>query len=210
MTKLEWRTDRRGLLKVGGLMFAGMTMGPKLSWAADGDTLRLRATADLQVLDPKGIIGELDDIIPRCTQVTLIKLGDMRDGNETMPWGAAKIGWTDPKTIAFTLRDDLTWNNGFGQVTTEDVKYSFERIAGTDSAWAYQFEKLDKVEVVDKLNGIIHLKEAYKPFWVISLPYYGGHIVCKAAVEKPAAAIRPPSRRSAAPSCSTSGSRTRR
>jgi peptide/nickel transport system substrate-binding protein len=27
-------------------------------------------------------------------------------------------------------------------VTTEDVKYSFERIGGSDSAWAYQFEKL--------------------------------------------------------------------
>ena len=136
------------------------------------------------MLDPKGIIGELDDIIPRCTQVTLIRLGDMREGNETSNWGAEKIDWVDPQKIAFTLRDDLTWNNGFGPVTAEDVKFSFERIAGSDSAWAYQFEKLDKVEVIDQRSGIIHLKQPFKPFWVISLPYYGGHIVCKAAVEK--------------------------
>jgi len=182
--KDAWRTDRRGLIKAGGALFAGLALGPKLAWSADGDTLRLRALADFQVLDPKGIIGELDDIIPRCTQITLIRLGDIRDGNETSNWGAEKIEWTDPKTIAFTLRDGLKWNNGFGPVTAEDVKFSFERIKGTDSAWAYQFEKLDHVEVVDARSGIIHLTEPFKPFWVIALPYYGGHIVCKAAVEK--------------------------
>ncbi len=182
--KLSWSTDRRTLLKAGGALFAGLAARPNLSWAADGTTLRLRATADFQVLDPKGAIGELDDIIPRCTQVTLIRLGDMRDGNVTSPWGAQAISWKDPQTIAFTLRDDLSWNNGFGPVTSEDVKFSFERIAGSDSAWAYQFEKLDHVEVLDQRSGLIHLKQPFKPFWYIALPYYGGHIVSKAAVEK--------------------------
>lgn len=181
---IQWNTDRRTLLKAGGALFASMASGSRLAWAVDGDTLRLRAVADLQVLDPKGIIGELDDIINRCTQVTLIRLGDMRDGNQTSNWGAETIDWKDPQTIAFTLRDGLKWNNGFGPVTSEDVKFSFERIAGSDSAWAYQFEKLDKVEVVDPRSGIIHLKAPFKPFWFISLPYYGGHIISKAAVEK--------------------------
>ena len=183
MTKI-WSTDRRGLLKAGGMAMAGLALAPRLSWSAEGDTLRLRAASDFQVLDPKGIIGELDDIIPRCTQVTLIRLGDMREGNETSNWGAEKIEWIDPQKIAFTLREGLVWNNGFGPVTAEDVKFSFERIAGSDSAWAYQFEKLEKVEVIDARSGIIHLKQPFKPFWVIALPYYGGHIVCKAAVEK--------------------------
>jgi peptide/nickel transport system substrate-binding protein len=181
---LNWSTDRRTLLKAGGALFAGLAARPHFAWAADGDTLRLRATADLQVLDPKGIIGELDDIIPRCTQVTLVRLGDMRDGNKITPYAAKTFEWKDPKTIAFTLHDDLTWTNGFGPVTAEDVKFSFERIKGSDSAWAYQFEKLDNVEVIDQRSGLIHLKEPFKPFVYISLPYYGGHIVCKAAVEK--------------------------
>ncbi|MCA0431787.1 MAG: ABC transporter substrate-binding protein [Proteobacteria bacterium] len=181
---LNWRTDRRSLLKAGGAMLAGLAPASRIAWAADGDTLRLRAVADFQVLDPKGIIGELDDIIPRCTQVTLVRLGDMRDDNPSFNWGAEKIDWVDPQKIAFTLREGLKWNNGFGPVTAEDVKYSFERIAGSDSAWAYQFEKLDHVEVTDARSGIIHLKQPFKPFWYIALPYYGGHIVCKAAVEK--------------------------
>ena len=180
----EWRTDRRGLLRIGGGLLAGMAAGPRIAWSAEGDTLRLRATADLQVLDPKSMIGELDDIIQRCTQVTLVRLGDMREGHQLSNYAAETLEWIDPQKLAFTLREGLTWNNGFGPVTAEDVKFSFERIAGTDSAWAYQFEKLDHVEVKDARSGILHLKSPFKPIMVIGLPYYGGNIVCKAAVEK--------------------------
>ena len=182
--KMNWNTDRRSLLKASGAFFAGLAAGPRFAWSAEGGTLRLRSTADLQVLDPKGIIGELDDIIPRCTQVTLVRLGDMREGHPLSNYAAEKLEWLDPQKLAFTLHDGLTWNNGFGPVTAEDVKFSFERIAGTDSAWAYQFEKLDHVEVKDARSGILHLKAPFKPITVIGLPYYGGHIVCKAAVEK--------------------------
>ena len=140
-----WRTDRRGLLKAGGAAVATLALGPKMAWAAMGDTLRIRMAGDYQVIDPFGEIGELDDIIPRCTTVTLVRVGDMRDGNLLSNYAAEKIGWASPTTIAFTLRDNLTWTNGFGPVTTADVKYSFERIAGSDSAWAYQFDQLDHV-----------------------------------------------------------------
>ncbi len=180
---MPWSTNRRTFLKTTGAAFAAAAAHPHFAWAADGDTLRIRVAADFQVLDPKGIIGELDDIIPRCTNVTLIRLGDMRDGNQTSLWGAAKLDWASPTSIAFTLREGLTWTGDFGPVTTADVKYSFERIAGSDSAWAYQFEKLREVEIIDDRNGIIHLTEAFAPFLIIALPYYGGHIVCKAAVE---------------------------
>ena len=180
---MNWRTDRRGLLQAGGAAIAGLMAAPKFAWAADGTTLRLRMDADFQVLDPKGIIGGLDDVIPRCTQISLVRMGDMRAGNQWSLWGAEKLDWLEPTKLAFTLRDGLKWTGDFGPVTSEDVKYSFERIAGSESAWAYQFEKFASVEVVDARSGIIHLTESFKPFVVITLPYYGGHIVCKAAVE---------------------------
>ena len=78
---MQWTTDRRGFLTAAGAGFAAAAALPRFAWAAEGDTLRLRVTADFQVLDPFGIIGELDDIIPRCTNVTLVRLGDMREGN---------------------------------------------------------------------------------------------------------------------------------
>lgn len=179
-----WNTDRRGFLKTAGAGLAAAATLPRFAWAAEGDTLRLRVSADFQVLDPFGIIGELDDIIPRCTNVTLVRLGDMREGNLVRPWAAEKIEWLDGMRLAFTLREGLMWTGGYGPVTAADVKFSFERIAGSDSAWAYQFEKLKEVEVLDDRNGIIHLTEAFAPFMVIALPYYGGHIVCQKAVEE--------------------------
>ena len=180
---MQWSTDRRRFLQIAGAGLASAATLPRFAWAAEGDTLRLRVTSDFQVLDPKGIIGELDDIIPRCTQVTLVRLGDMREGNHWRPWAAEKLEWVEPTRLAFTLREGLKWTGDYGPVTAADVKFSFERIAGSDSAWAYQFEKLKEVEVIDDRNGIIHLTEPFPPFMVITLPYYGGHIVCKAAVE---------------------------
>ena len=61
---IHWRTDRRELLKMGGGALAGLLAAPNMAWSAEGDTLRLRIDADLQVLDPKGIIGGLDDDHP--------------------------------------------------------------------------------------------------------------------------------------------------
>lgn len=180
---MQWNTDRRGFLRIAGAGLAAASTMPSFAWAAEGGTLRLRVGADFQVLDPYGIIGELDDIIPRCTNVTLVRLGDMREGNQLRPWAAEKIEWLDGTRLAFTLREGLKWTGDFGPVTASDVKFSFERVAGSDSAWAYQFEKLKEVEVIDDRSGIIHLTEAFAPFLIIALPYYGGHIVCQKAVE---------------------------
>ena len=180
---MTWTTDRRQFLTTAGAGFAGLMTVPHFAWAQAGTTLRLRIDADFQVIDPFGINGGLDTIIPRCTTITLNRLGDIRDGNEWVPYGAETLDWLDPLRLAFTLRDGLVWTKGFGPVTSEDVKYSFERIAQSSSAWAYQFEKFNEVEIVDARSGIIHMTEPFKPFEIIALPYYGGHIVCKAAVE---------------------------
>ncbi len=180
---MNWNTDRRQFLKLAGAGLAAAAASPHFAWAADGDTLRIRVTSDFQVLDPWGIIGELDEIIPRCTQVSLVRMGDMRAGNQWELYAAEKLEWLDGTRLAFTLREGLVWTGDYGPVTAHDVKFSYERIAGSDSAWAYQFEKLKEVEVIDDRNGVIHLTEAFAPFIVIAMPYYGGHIVCKAAVE---------------------------
>lgn len=183
--KIKGHFDRRGFLQLSSLLGAGMVM-PRMSFAAEGDLLRIRSDSDITRLDPAFEIGNLEDITNRCVLISLVRLSDMRKGNTISPWGAETIEQTDPTTITFTLRPGLKWTGGFGPVTPEDVKYSFERIADpkNESPWKYQFEKLDKVEVKDERTGIIRLKEPFQPIWLASLPYYGGHVVCKAAVEK--------------------------
>ena len=182
---LDWSTDRRQLLKAGGLI-AGLAAAPRFAFAADGDTLKIRVDADLQVLDPAFMIGNLDEIMMRCIYVSLTRLGDISAFGKWSLYGAETLDIKSPTEIHFTLIPGLKWTGGFGAVTAEDVKFSFERIANpaTASPWAFQFEKLDKVEVVDERKGIIRLKSAYQPFFVASIPYYGGHIISKAATEK--------------------------
>lgn len=179
-----WRTDRRGFLKTAGTGFAAVMASPNFAWAVEGDILRLRVDSDLQVLDPFGLIGGVEEVINRCTLISLIKLGDIRDGNEWQPWGAKKLDWLDDTRLAFTLRDGLVWSGDFGPVTTEDVKFSFERFIGSESAWGYQFEKLKEVEVIDDRNGVIHLTDPFEPFVIVALQGYGGQVVSKAAMEK--------------------------
>ena len=182
----QWNMDRRAFLKAAGALGAGLTMKPGFAWSAVGDTLRIRMEGDLQTLDPAFMNGGIEDVIMRGIYVTLNHFGDIQKGSPWSPWGAEKLEQKDPKTIAFTLIEGLKWSNGFGAVTADDVKFSFERIADKtlSSPWAYQFEKLDRVEVVDARSGIIHLKEPYQPIFVTSLPYYGGHIISRAGTEK--------------------------
>jgi ABC-type transport system substrate-binding protein len=214
----EWNFNRRDFLKVGGTLAAGLAFRPGISFAAEGDILRIRTNGDLQVLDPAFMIGNIEEMIMRCIYVSLNRLGDIRQGAPWAPYGAETLEQVDAKTIKFTLIPGLKWTGGFGAVTPEDVKFSYERIANPDnqSPWAYQFEKLDNVEVVDDRTGIIRLKEPYQPIFVTSIPYYGGHIVSKAATEKvggprrSAASSRPSRPPPAAPTSSTGGSRSRR
>jgi peptide/nickel transport system substrate-binding protein len=183
---MKWNTDRRSFLKMAGAFGAAAAVRPGFAWAAVGDTLRIRMEGDLQTLDPAFMIGGIEDVMMRCLYVSLNRLGDLRDGAPWMPWGAKKLEQRDDKSIAFTLIDGLKWSNGLGPVTAEDVRFSYERIAdpAVASPWAYQFEQLDHVEVVDQQSGIIHLKSPYAPIYVVSLPYYGGHIISKAGTEK--------------------------
>jgi hypothetical protein len=99
---------------------------------------------------------------------------------------AEAIEQVDDTHIKFRLKPGLKWSGDYGEVSAEDVKYSFERIADpkNESPYKDDFAVLDKVEVTDKLSGTIVLKEYFAPLWTSTLPWGSGKIVCKAAVEK--------------------------
>ena len=177
--------DRRQFLLGAAAGLTALTLRPGLSYAVDGDTLVVRGASDIQVLDPAFQNGLLEEEIGRCLFVSLNRLDDVRAGVAWKPYAAKSLEQKSPTEIAFELQDWLTWTGGNGPVTAEDVKYSFERVANpaNASAWAYAFDALDKVEVTGERTGIIHLKSPSAPFWVTTLPYYMGHVVCKKAVE---------------------------
>jgi peptide/nickel transport system substrate-binding protein len=72
----------------------------------------------------------------------------------------------DGKTYEFKLRPGLKFHNG-DPVTTEDVKFSFERYKG---AGASEFQaRVRQVEIVDPLTIRFHLKEPWPDF----MTFYG-------------------------------------
>lgn len=95
----------------------------------------------------------------------------------------------DGRRIEFKLREGIQFHDGYGEVTAEDVKYSFERIAGLtkpaiDSSYQSDWDALKEVRVHDRYSGTIVLKEPSAAVLATTLPYGSGRIVSKKAVEE--------------------------
>jgi len=183
MKKLQ--VNRRQVLAGTGAIATALALGPRWSWGAEGKLLKVRSYSDLQVLDPAFRLSAPEDDITNCT---FRKLITWKPGQE-WKWeldAAEAIEQVDDTHIRFRLKPGLKWSNDFGDLTTEDVKYSFERIADPNNKSPYKddWAVLDHVEIQDKLSGVIVLKEYFAPLWASTLPVGSGKIVCKAAVEK--------------------------
>lgn len=165
-----------------GALAATMPLS-RVVWAADakGGILRARSYAEMDHLDP-GFYGNAYNVdVMNCLYSKLIHY---KHGRE---WGwelqaAESIEQVDPTHIRFKLRRGLMFTDGYGEMTAEDVKFSFERILKHDSPMKGDWATLDHVEVEDKYTGVIVLKSAFQPLWNITLPYGAGHIVSKQAV----------------------------
>jgi peptide/nickel transport system substrate-binding protein len=89
----------------------------------------------------------------------------------------------------FKLKEGIQFHGGYGELTADDVKFSYERIAGLtkpkiESAYSADWAALEVVEVNDKYSGTIVLKEPFAPLMTTTLPVQAGQIVSKKAVEE--------------------------
>ncbi|MEA2467522.1 MAG: hypothetical protein QOJ57_1648, partial [Thermoleophilaceae bacterium] len=90
----------------------------------------------------------------------------------------------------FELKPGIQFQGGYGEVTAEDVKFSYERIAGiTDpdfqSPESPDWASLQEVEVTGTYTGTIVLKEYFAPLMNSVLPVSSGYVVSqKAALER--------------------------
>ncbi len=92
----------------------------------------------------------------------------------------------DRREITFYLREGIEFHNDYGELTAEDVKFSFERIIDPDvpTPEAESFAKLERVDVVDEYTAKIILEEPMGRLFASTLPYNAGLIVSKEAVEE--------------------------
>jgi len=180
-----WR--RKG---VGTGVLAALCLATALAAAplpqAKAETLRMALGADPSALDPAFWLSDVDrhlinNLFP--------KLVIYKAGTDEWDWelsAAEYFEQTDPLTFSFRLKPGLMWTNGYGEVTAEDVKFSFERHLDPELAsWNdKEFEWLDEVEVTGKYSGLIKMKRPSPEFIRSPLARVPGAILSKKAVEE--------------------------
>ena len=177
------RCDASGVLTALGLALA-ISLAPPPT--ARAETLRMALGADPSTLDPAFWLSDVDrhlinNLFP--------KLVIYKPGSETWDWelsAAEHFEQVDPLTFSFRLKPGLMWTEGHGEVTAEDVKYSFERHLDPElGSWNdKEFEWMQEVEVTDRYSGLIRMKRPSPEFVRSPLARVPGAIVSKKAVEE--------------------------
>lgn len=151
--------------------------GPKI--------LRMRIYGDIQNLDPAHRISENDEVVLEAVSDSLVRYAP--NSYDVINQLAESIEQSeDGLAVTFKLREGVQWHDGYGEVTTEDVKFSFERFLDPELEAAYidDWATLDRVEIIDDYNGVIHFTEPFAPLWHTTLPIASGVIICKKYVEE--------------------------
>ena len=181
----KYGMTRRSFLAAAGAFGAATMTVPRFALSQDGKVLTVRSYSDLQVLDPAFRLSLPEDDIIRSIFAPLV----IPQAGDTWGWKAIavdSIEQLDDVTISFTLKDNIGFTDGYGQMTAEDVKFSIERFAdpAQESPYAGDWSALKEVEVKDKLSGLIHLKNKFVPLWTTTLPTPASCILSKRALEE--------------------------
>lgn len=177
--------SRRSVLAGASAFGAASLAFPNMAISQDGSVLTVRSYSDLQILDPAFWLSLPEADIIKSIFAPLV---DNTPGDQWgwRPVAVSSIEQLDDLTVAFTLRDNIGFTDGYGQMTAEDVKFSIERIVdpANESPYAGDWSALKEVEVKDKLSGLIHLKNKFVPLWTTTLPTAASCVLSRKAVEE--------------------------
>ena len=176
---------RRDFVKSSAAVGAAAMTYPGYVNAEGEKVVRIRARTDIKSLDTARTITTADFDV---RQAILNNLVLYKPGNvwTTQNDAAEYIAQVTPTETEFTLREGIMWTNGYGEMTAEDVKYSFERMQSPEleTTDRQEFEQLDQVEVTGKYSGVIRMKQPVANLWTNTLPRGMGAIICKKAWEE--------------------------
>lgn len=178
--KIQRRIGRRQFMAAGATaaVVAGMpALSPRAY--ADSRVLRVRIGADIGNIDPARIFQIENQTIAGHIYNGLVKYD--QSTNKIVPDLATE--WSvssDGLTYSFKLRDGVIWHKNYGRFTSDDVKFSYERVldTATGSSYAGQLAGVKAVEtpdplsvrvVLDKPNaGFLHKLTAFNQGWIVS------------------------------------------
>jgi peptide/nickel transport system substrate-binding protein len=178
--------SRRGL--VGRAAAAGVALAGTGTLAAIGaeaatSTLRYRGAA-MGNLDPADW-GNVDDFVSGQAMFEgLIGYQASTQWKRENRTAVRVEPSADGLRYKFELKKGIQFHGGYGELTSDDVKFTYERLAHEPHAYSFEFDALDRVKIDDKYSGTIILKRPYIPFMATALPWIPGHIVSKKAMLK--------------------------
>ncbi|HEY3344001.1 MAG TPA: ABC transporter substrate-binding protein [Anaerolineaceae bacterium] len=146
---------------------------------AAAKVLKVRLPRDINNMDPANVTGAPEDTIDRTVMEGLFRYN--ADGKLEPQLAETYKVSADGLTVDFTLRKGVKWQGGNGELTMDDVKFSYERFLATDPkpAYADDWASLDHVEIVDPYTGKLVLKKPQATLWTSVLPMTSGLIVSK-------------------------------
>jgi len=164
-----------------GVMLCVSPMG-----ANAGDSIKVATWDDVNTFDPAWMTSaERELTIMSCLYNGLVKY---KEGSwEIVPdlaesWKVAPDG----KSMTFKLRKGVQFHNGYGEMTAQDVKFTFERIIdpAAECPEKGQWKLLERVEVIDPYSVRIVLKDIMPTLLDSLLPMNSGYIISKKAAEE--------------------------
>jgi peptide/nickel transport system substrate-binding protein len=178
----QLKLSRRKLLLSATIV--GLSFFTQNMLAASNDVLQTRSYLDITSLDPSNYLNAVDEDVMGAIYSKLIYFKP----GEKWQWelqAAESIEQIDATHIKFKLKEGIQFSNNFGEMTAEDVKFSYERAAFGDNpaAAADWGGALQEVQILDKYTGIIVLNKPYQPLWNLALSYAAGNIISKKAFE---------------------------
>jgi peptide/nickel transport system substrate-binding protein len=126
-----------------------------------GGTLRIGAAADLYLVDPHKVAGEIREFAALAEGLTALT-----PSGEIVPGLAESWDVSDDGTVyTFNLRRNVKFHNG-EPLTADEVKWSLERVMdpATEAVRFGDMEPIESVEAVDEYTVRITLDSPYAPF----------------------------------------------
>lgn len=193
MTDRTTSIDRRtALLGTASLLVAPLAAHAQS--AAPKTSIAVRIDREAEVLDPAFRSSLPDANICRAIYQRLYTQ-TVGNAGELTPDAASALNQVSPTVVEFTLKPGQMFTGGYGEVTAEDVKFSFERFAvapvdGKESPYKGDWQDLKEVEVTGKYTGRIVMQKPRAALMLVAIGGSSGSIVCKKAVlEKGTAAF---------------------
>jgi peptide/nickel transport system substrate-binding protein len=176
---------RRSFLQCASWSLAGIaTAGmPAICLATPRDELHYRNYQDVLSFDPVSSVSAAEGLLFSLIYQNLLRFGP--DGT----WGtqndaAEYVRQASPTRYDFRLKPGQLFSDGFGEMTADDVRFSFERILdpAMHALNLPDLGPLDHVEVHDRYSGTFVLRAPYAAFLTVGLAGPNGAILSRKAV----------------------------